>query len=85
MLSFQDDIILRNFFYFILFEVVGWSWLKAKESYLLLAKGLLALAKGGTSDSGGQERPHSPSRLNLCLSYSSAQLSDFLDFHIVDQ
>ena len=47
---------------------------KAEESYLPLAKGLLALAKGATPDSGGRERPHSRSRLKLCLSYSSAHI-----------
>ena len=41
---------------------------KAKESYLRLAKGLLALAKGATPDSGGRERQHSHSRLKLRLS-----------------
>ena len=45
---------------------------KAKESYMPLAKELLALAKGATPDSGGRERLQSRSRLKLCLFYSSA-------------
>ena len=54
---------------------------KAKEFYLPFAKGLLALAKGATPDSGGRERPHSRSRLKLCLSYSSARY--YYYYHII--
>ena len=46
---------------------------KAKESYLPLAKGLLALAKAATPNSGGRQSPHSLRQLKLCLSYSSVQ------------
>ena len=38
---------------------------KARESYLPLAEGLLALAKGATPDSGEREGPQSRSRLKL--------------------